>query len=149
MNYKISNSYSLWFTGYPSSGKSTIAKLLKAKLKVQKIPVLILDGDEIRKNFFHKLKYNKLDRMKSLKFAISLVKFLMRIKKRIGPQRTNIAIESIKNKDWQTVCKSVLEYYDKCYEHEKTGKNNIETLNMTDICDDQITLKMINDFMKF
>ena len=79
MNYKISNSYSLWFTGYPSSGKSTIAKLLKAKLKVQKIPVLILDGDEIRKNFFHKLKYNKLDRMKSLKFAISLVKFLMRI----------------------------------------------------------------------
>ena len=79
MNYKISSSYSLWFTGYPSSGKSTIAKLLETKLKSHKIPVLILDGDEIRKNFFQGLKYSKLDRIKSLKFAISVVKFLMQI----------------------------------------------------------------------
>lgn len=79
MNYKISSSHSLWFTGYPSSGKSTIAKLLKSKLKSYKIPVLILDGDEIRKNYFKGLKYNRLDRIKSLKFAISLVKFMMQI----------------------------------------------------------------------
>ena len=79
MDYKISSSYSLWFTGYPSSGKSTVAKLLKIKLESHKIPVLILDGDEIRKNFFQGLKYSKLDRIKSLKFAISIVKFLMQI----------------------------------------------------------------------
>ena len=55
-----------------------------------------------------------------------LIDAVMRIKKRLGPQRTKIAIDSIKNKDWESVCKSVLEYYDKCYEYEKIGKNNLK-----------------------
>ena len=78
-----------------------------------------------------------------------LIDAVMRIKKRLGPQRTKIAIESIKNKDWESVCKSVLEYYDKCYEHEKIGKKNIKTINMTDIFDNQIALKLIKDSIKF
>ena len=77
-----------------------------------------------------------------------LIEAIIRIKKRLGPQRTKIAIESIKNKDWKSVCKSVLEYYDKCYEYEKTGKNNIKTLDMTDIFDDQTTLRLIKEYMK-
>ncbi len=77
-----------------------------------------------------------------------LIEAVLRIKKRLGPQRTTIAIESIKNKDWQSVCKSVLEYYDKCYEYEKTGNNNIKTLDMTDVLDDQTTLRLINEYMK-
>lgn len=79
MDYKISSSHSLWLTGYPSSGKSTLAKLLKYKLKSHNVPVLILDGDEVRKNYLIEFKYNKLDRIKSVKFYISLVKFLMQI----------------------------------------------------------------------
>ena len=77
-----------------------------------------------------------------------LIEAIIRIKKRLGPQRTKIAIESIKNKDWESVCKSVLEYYDKCYDYEKTGKNNIKTLDMTDIFDDQTTLRLIKEYMK-
>ena len=69
----------------------------------------------------------------------------MRIHKRLGPQRTKIAIDSIKNKDWKSVCKSVLEYYDKCYEYEKIGKNNFKTINMTDIFDKQIAFRLIKD----
>ena len=42
-------------------------------------------------------------------------------------------IKSIKEKNWELVCKSVLEYYDKCYEFEKIGKGNIELLDLTDI----------------
>ena len=78
-----------------------------------------------------------------------LIDAVMRIKKRLGPQRTKIAIDSIKNKNWKSVCKSVLEYYDKCYEHEKIGKNNLKTINMTDIFDNQIELKLINDSINF
>ena len=74
-----------------------------------------------------------------------LIEAVMRIKKRLGPQRTKIAIESIKTKDWKSVCKSVLEYYDKCYEHEKIGKNNLKTINMTDIFDNQIAVKLVKD----
>ena len=77
-----------------------------------------------------------------------LIEAVLRIKKRLGPQRTTIAIESIKNKDWESVCMSVLEYYDKCYEYEKTGKNNIKTIDMTDIFDDQTTLRLIKEYMK-
>ena len=66
----------------------------------------------------------------------------------MGPQRTKNAVESIKNKDWESVCKSVLEYYDKCYEHEKIGKNNIKTLDMTDMFDDQTTLRLIKECME-
>ncbi len=76
-----------------------------------------------------------------------LIEAVLRIKKRLGPQRTKVAIESIKNKDWKSVCKSVLEYYDKCYNHEKTGKNNIKTLNMTDIFGDQNTLNLIKNIL--
>ena len=78
-----------------------------------------------------------------------LIDAVMRIKKRLGPQRTKIAIESIKNKNWKSVCKSVLEYYDKCYEHEKIGKDNLKTINMTDIFDNQIALKLIKNSIKF
>ncbi len=73
---------------------------------------------------------------------------VMRIKKRLGPQRTKIAIESIDNKDWQSVCKAVLEYYDKCYEHEKIGIKNIIKIDLTDIFDDQKILNLINEFIK-
>jgi len=51
---------------------------------------------------------------------------VLRIKKRLGPQRTKIALESINNEKWDLVCKSVLDYYDKCYEYEKVGKTNIK-----------------------
>ncbi len=74
-----------------------------------------------------------------------LIEAILRIKKRLGPQRTKIAIDSVKNKDWESVCKSVLEYYDKCYDHEKIGKENIKILNMTDIIDDKTTLQLIKN----
>jgi len=43
---------------------------------------------------------------------------VLRIKKRLGPQRTKIALESINSEKWDLVCRSVLDYYDKCYEFE-------------------------------
>ena len=73
---------------------------------------------------------------------------VIRIKKRLGPQRTKIAIEAIENKDWKSVCKSVLEYYDKCYEYEKIGKQDIKELDLNNAYDDQKKLKLIKDFLK-
>ena len=78
-----------------------------------------------------------------------LINAVLRIKKRLGPQRTKIAIESIINKDWISVCKSVLEYYDKCYEHEKIGKNNLIKINFNDIFDKQTALRLIKESINF
>jgi tRNA 2-selenouridine synthase len=70
---------------------------------------------------------------------------VLRIKKRLGPQRTKIAIESINNEKWDLVCRSVLDYYDKCYEYEKVGKTNIRLLDLTDKKYDERILELINN----
>ena len=72
---------------------------------------------------------------------------VLRIKKRLGPQRTKIAIESIKNKKWDFVCKAVLEYYDKCYEYEKFGNENIKSLDLTNKIYDKNILEEINNIL--
>ena len=72
---------------------------------------------------------------------------VLRIKKRLGPQRTKIALESINNEKWDLVCRSVLDYYDKCYEYEKVGKTNIKILDLTDKKYDESILELINNVL--
>ncbi len=72
---------------------------------------------------------------------------VLRIKKRLGPQRTKIAIDSIKEKKWDAVCRAVLEYYDKCYEYEKIGKNNIKRIDLTDLEYDKNIIELINNIL--
>jgi len=72
---------------------------------------------------------------------------VQRIKKRLGPQRTKIALESIDNEEWDLVCRSVLDYYDRCYEYEKVGKTNIEIIDLTDKKYDESILELINNIL--
>ncbi len=72
---------------------------------------------------------------------------VLRIKKRLGPQRTKIALESINSEKWDLVCRSVLDYYDKCYEYEKVGKTNIKTLDLTDKKYDERIIELINNVL--
>jgi len=72
---------------------------------------------------------------------------VLRIKKRLGPQRTKIALDSINNERWDLVCKSVLDYYDKCYEYEKVGKTNITILDLTDKKYDESILELVNNVL--
>ena len=72
---------------------------------------------------------------------------VLRIKKRLGPQRTKIALESIDNEKWDLVCRSVLDYYDRCYEYEKVGKENITLLDLTDKNYDEKILDLINNLI--
>jgi len=57
----------LWFTGLPCSGKTTIAELVKTELERQGLPVELLDGDEIRKHFSAGVGFSKEDRANHLK----------------------------------------------------------------------------------
>ena len=72
---------------------------------------------------------------------------VQRIKKRLGPQRTKLALESIDKEKWDLVCRSVLDYYDRCYEYEKVGKNNITLLDLTDKNYDEKILELINNIV--
>lgn len=42
------NGVVVWFTGLPSSGKTTLAKQFRAALSQRAIPCCLLDGDEVR-----------------------------------------------------------------------------------------------------
>jgi len=72
---------------------------------------------------------------------------VQRIKKRLGPQRTKIALESIDKEKWDLVCKAVLDYYDRCYEYEKIGNENITLLDLTDKNYDENILGLINNVL--
>ena len=72
---------------------------------------------------------------------------VLRIKKRLGPQRTKIALESINDEKWDSVCRSVLDYYDRCYEYEKAKNNNLILLDLTDKEYNEKILELINNIL--
>jgi adenylylsulfate kinase len=52
----------LWFTGLPSAGKSTIAHALASRLADEGRRVQVLDGDDVRPHLSAGLGYNRADR---------------------------------------------------------------------------------------
>jgi adenylylsulfate kinase len=52
----------LWFTGLPSAGKSTVARAVADRLRADGHPVELLDGDEVRPHLSQGLGYSKADR---------------------------------------------------------------------------------------
>ncbi len=41
-----------------------------------------------------------------------------RIARRLGPQRTAAALAAIAERDWSAACAQMLDYYDRCYDHD-------------------------------
>ncbi len=41
-----------------------------------------------------------------------------KITKRLGPQRTKIALQAIDDSKWEEACLAIIDYYDRCYDHE-------------------------------
>ena len=48
----------------------------------------------------------------------ALLEATSRISRRLGPQRTALALEAIAGGDMATACSQMLDYYDRCYDHE-------------------------------
>jgi len=48
----------IWISGLSSAGKSTLGTLLVERLHEQRIPCVLIDGNEIRDLFAHKLGYD-------------------------------------------------------------------------------------------
>jgi adenylylsulfate kinase len=52
----------LWFTGIPSAGKSTVAHALADRLRRDRVDVEVLDGDEVRPHLSAGLGFTRADR---------------------------------------------------------------------------------------
>jgi len=54
--------FTLWFTGLPCSGKSTLARKIEETLLERGVNCEVLDGDEVRENLSKGLTFSKEDR---------------------------------------------------------------------------------------
>jgi adenylylsulfate kinase len=70
--------FTIWFTGLPCCGKTTIANQVAVLLKKRDFLVEQLDGDIIRQNFSSDLSFSKKDRDENIKRATFLAKMLSR-----------------------------------------------------------------------
>jgi adenylyl-sulfate kinase len=66
----------IWFTGLPGSGKTTLSCLLKERLEAPDRSVILLDGDILRQGLNRDLGFSPLDRMENIRRAGELAKIL-------------------------------------------------------------------------
>jgi adenylylsulfate kinase len=70
--------FTIWFTGLPCCGKTTIADQVAVILKKKNYLVERLDGDLVRQNFSSDLSFSKKDRDENIRRATFLAKMLSR-----------------------------------------------------------------------
>ena len=68
----------LWFTGLPSSGKSTIAREVYQRLLDRGLPVELLDGAEVRESLSRGLSFSREDREEHIRRIGYVAKLLSR-----------------------------------------------------------------------
>ncbi|UCD55366.1 MAG: adenylyl-sulfate kinase [Candidatus Omnitrophota bacterium] len=68
----------LWFTGLPCSGKTTLAKRLKDQLDRKGFDTTHLDGDEIRESLNKDLGFSEEDRKENLRRVAHIAKLFNR-----------------------------------------------------------------------
>lgn len=102
----------VWFTGLPSSGKSTLARALQAELRRRGWRVELLDGDEVRQNLTRELGFSRADRDENIRRITYVAHLLARhgvvaITAAISPYR------ALRDAARQTIGRFV-EVYTKC-----------------------------------
>jgi adenylyl-sulfate kinase len=75
---KKEKGFTVWLTGLPCSGKTTIAQILDKRLKEQGLRVEMLDGDIVRKSLSRDLGFSQEDRNKNIERVIFVAKLLTR-----------------------------------------------------------------------
>lgn len=66
-NWRLGRGVTVWFTGLPSSGKSTLARALERLFKKKGLPVELLDGDVVRTHLSKDLGFSREDRDTNVK----------------------------------------------------------------------------------
>lgn len=68
----------VWFTGLPGAGKTTLARALEQALVARGQPCCVLDGDELRRGLCGDLGYSAADRGENIRRAAEVARLLNR-----------------------------------------------------------------------
>jgi tRNA 2-selenouridine synthase len=79
--------------------------------QMQQAPVL-----EVRRPLQQRLDH--LVSIYGVQDPAALAEATRRIARRLGPGRTTAALEAIERRDWAGACRQMLDYYDRCYDHD-------------------------------
>ena len=66
--------FTVWLTGLPASGKTTITELLERELEKRNLQVIVLDGDQVRALLPRKIGFSKKDRDEQVDRVSSLAR---------------------------------------------------------------------------
>jgi len=105
------NGVTVWFTGLPCCGKTTIARELKKKLEKQGIDAELLDGDTVR-DYIRNKDFSQEGRNKHLRYIALMAKLLS--------ERGTVVLCTFvspyrENRDFaRSICANFIEVYVKC-----------------------------------
>jgi len=69
----------IWLTGLPSAGKSTVAQRLEHRLEAEGRTVIVLDGDEVRERLNKGLGFSKADRDENIRRIAYVARLLTEV----------------------------------------------------------------------
>jgi adenylylsulfate kinase len=73
----MNSPFTVWITGLPSAGKTTIAFDLHEKIRTTGMSSVVIDGDIFRKSFCSDLGFSLNDREENIRRAASMAKMVM------------------------------------------------------------------------
>ncbi len=68
----------VWLTGLPGSGKTTVAQHVAGRLRADRYPVEVLDGDVVRQHFSRGLGFSREDRLENMRRVAYVAELLVR-----------------------------------------------------------------------
>lgn len=67
----------IWITGLPAAGKTTLAQRIQAALRARSIPVVVLDGDDLRRTVNADLGYSETARHENVRRIGEIARVLL------------------------------------------------------------------------
>jgi adenylyl-sulfate kinase len=105
--------FTIWFTGLPCSGKSTISVILEKAIKAERGMIEVLDGDVIRTNLSKGLGFSREDRETNL----MRIAFVCNLLSRNGVPAVAAAIspfENVRDQARDMIGDGYIEVYTRC-----------------------------------
>ena len=75
-NHSLDGALTWWFTGLPAAGKTTLTQAWVGYLRSKHLPVVVLDGDELRQGLTRDLGFSLVDREENMRRVAEVARLL-------------------------------------------------------------------------